>query len=209
MVHVTHHTRIMSLILGALLREVETNLSAQDIANALPSREIVRKSLHETAAEIVTLVRMKSSGVKNHFACDRANKRGAHHMIKHVSFCDLTNERLVACELDSDACVSPNEKVAAAIDLVVNNLDLSRPSESKLIINGFSANEGGGKAGVGLERDLSSLDTLDPPSSFGVARCLHGHSLSFKSPVEKEFMLGSVIKRTVLHILRVPCVLEQ
>ena len=57
-------TRMLGLILGAFLGEVQTNVSAKEIASTLPSRTIARKLLHEKAVEVLTLVRMNSSGVK-------------------------------------------------------------------------------------------------------------------------------------------------
>ena len=63
--------------LGVFLGEVQTNVSAQEIANTLTSRTTARKLLHKIAAEVLTLARMNSSGVKTFFACDVANKRGA------------------------------------------------------------------------------------------------------------------------------------
>ena len=91
-------------------------------------------------------------------------------MIKHSSFYDLTNERLVTCELDSDACFGTNEKVAAAICLSMKNLDPPRPSEPKRITNGLHAVAGGGRTRVAFAHDVRSLDRLAPQSSFfGVA----------------------------------------
>ena len=75
-VSVTCCTRMMSLILGAFLGEVQKNVSPQEIVNTLPSRAIVRKLLHETEVEVLILARMNSSDVKMNFSCDGANKRG-------------------------------------------------------------------------------------------------------------------------------------
>ena len=67
----------------------------------------------------------------------------------------------------------------------MEKLDPLRPSEPKRITNALSADVGVGRIGVGLARDLRSLDRLAPPSSFfGVTSYLHGHNLYFKSPVE-------------------------
>ena len=66
-------------------------------------------------------------------------------MIKHVSFYDLSTERLVTYEIDSDAYVGTNEKVAAVIDLRMKKLYLPRPTEPKLIINGLSTDSGRGR----------------------------------------------------------------
>ena len=40
------------------------NVSAQEIVNALPSRTIARKLLHETVVEVLTLVKIHLSGAK-------------------------------------------------------------------------------------------------------------------------------------------------
>ena len=108
MASATCYTRIMILILGAFLGEVQMNVSAQEIVNPLPSCTTARKLLHETAVDVLTLVMIILSGTKTYFTCDEANKRGACHMIKHNFFYDLSNDHLVTWELDSDACVGTN-----------------------------------------------------------------------------------------------------
>ena len=55
-------------------------------------------------------------------------------MIKHISFYGLINEHLVTYELDRDACVGTNEKVAAAIDLSTKKLNPPSPSGPTRII---------------------------------------------------------------------------
>ena len=65
MVSVTYCTRMISLILGTFLGEIQINSSAQEIVKTLPYRTTVIKLLHETAAEALNLARMHSSGVKH------------------------------------------------------------------------------------------------------------------------------------------------
>ena len=73
----------------------------------------------------------------------------------------------------------------------------------------MSTDAGGGGTDEGLARDLRALNRLSPPSFFfGVTCCLHGHSLAFKSPVDKHFLLGGVSKRTVLQLLHAAYALE-
>ena len=64
MASATCYTRIMILILGEFLGESQINISVQEIVNTLLSRATVRKLLHETSAEVLSLVRMNSFGVK-------------------------------------------------------------------------------------------------------------------------------------------------
>ena len=153
-----------------ILEEIQMSVSAKEIVSTLHSRATVHESFHEIAAEILTPERINSSDIKTYFAYDGSNNRGAHHMIKHVSFYDLTNECFLACEFHGDICVGTNEKVSAEINLITKKLDPSRPSEPKRIINGLSADAGRGRSGVGLARDLRLLDRLAPASYFfGVA----------------------------------------
>ena len=64
MISVACFTRMMGLILGDFLGEVQMNVSAQEIVNTSPFRTTVRKFLHETATKVLTLMRINSSGVK-------------------------------------------------------------------------------------------------------------------------------------------------
>ena len=71
----------------------------------------MRELLHETEAETLVFVLHDSLGMKLYFACDIANKRGACNMIKHVSFYDIAKDKLITCELDSNACIGTNQKM--------------------------------------------------------------------------------------------------
>ena len=68
-------------------------------------------------------------------------------------------------------------------------------------MNGLSSYTGSGSAGDGLERYFIVLNRLYPIMRFLGASCFfHEHSLAFKSPVEKHFMLGGMKKRTLLQL---------
>ena len=210
MVSIVCFTRIITLTSGAFSGEARIQVTAKELANTLPCRSTMCELLHATAEEILSIARESSSSAKTYFACDAANKKGTHHMIKHISYCDTVNEKLIACELDSDACVGTNEKVAIAIDISMKKLDPEDASLPKRVMHGLSTDAGGGGTGEGLARDLRNHDRLVPESSFfGVTCCLHGHSLAFKSPVEKHFLLGGVTKRTVSQLLHAAHALEQ
>ena len=61
--------------------------------------------LQKTVEDTLVLVCHDSLGVNLYFPCDEVNKRGTYHMIKHISFYDIEKDKLIACELDSDACM--------------------------------------------------------------------------------------------------------
>ena len=93
-------------------------------------------------------------------------------------------------------------KTTEAIDTITRNLDPYNPVEKNIIMHSLSTHTGGDNTGDCLARDLRESSLLSPmPRFLGVACCLHGHSLDFKSLAEKCFMLGGMKKRTLLQPL--------
>ena len=68
----------------------------------------MRDLLQEKETETLVFVRYDSLNAKIYFSCDSANKIGAHHMIKCISFYDTKKDKLFTYELDSDFCVVTN-----------------------------------------------------------------------------------------------------
>lgn len=83
-------------------------------------------------------------------------------MVKFISFCDLKRDALVACKLDTDDCVSSNEKIAEVIDISMRKMDSNDSSSPKRILNGASTDAGGSGAGNGLAQDLRAHERLAP-----------------------------------------------
>ena len=108
---------------------------------------------------------------------------------------------MVTYELDSDTCVGSNRKTAKAIGISIRKLDSYDESILKRIIHGVSVDASGGGTDNRLAYELRACSRLVPENGFfSVTCCLHSHSLTFKLPVEKYFLLGSVSKRTLLQL---------
>jgi len=144
-------------------------------------------------------VREKCRESKVFFAGDAANKKKLHHVIKYITLFDLENNTLLTCELDSDSCVGTDEKTASALDISLHKIDSTAPNAPKTRLHGITTDAGGGGTGFGLERELHAIDRL-APDRLVVTCCLHAHSLSFKTPVEKSMLLGGNKKRTLLQL---------
>ena len=72
-------------------------------------------------------------------------------------------------------------------------------NNNKLNPNRLSTNARGGGTSISYTRELEAqFRTVAQELFFCVTCYLHGHSLVFKSPVEKYFLLRGIKKRTVL-----------
>ena len=99
-------------------------------------------------------------------------------------------------------------KTAEDIDMSMMKLDPCDPEVKNRATRGLSTNAGSGGARDRLVRYLRVLSRLSPIMRFLIKTCcLHGHSLFFKRPVEKCFMLGGV-KINLLQLLHAVNVLE-
>ena len=120
-------------------------------------------------------------------------------MIKYISFFDKKGEKVVTFELYSDTCMGSNRKTAEAIDISMRKLDSYDESIPKRIMHSVSTDAGGGGTGDGLACELRACSRLAPENEFfSVTCCLHGYSLTFKSSIEKYFLLGGVSTRILL-----------
>ena len=92
---------------------------------------------------------------------------------------------MIACELDSDACIGTNQKAAEAIDTIMMKMDPCNPVVANRIMHGSPNVAGHGGSGDRFARDLRALIRLSPIMRFLGETCyLHGHGLAFKSPLE-------------------------
>lgn len=78
------YQRLLTTIIGSVFSL--TNIPAEDIVANTPSTTSIKNLLHETAAEILVLIQKKAKGSKIYFACNTANKKKVHHMIKYITF---------------------------------------------------------------------------------------------------------------------------
>jgi len=106
----------------------------------------------------------------------------------------------VTQQLDCDGCEGTDKRTAEAIDVSLKKIDPVNGPKTKL--NGLSTDAGGGRTSFRCSRELNAISrTMSSAEYFTVTCCLHAHSLSFKCPVEKLFLLGGLKKRTLLQML--------
>lgn len=124
-----------------------------------------------------------------------------HHMIKYISFWSLSDNKLISYQLDSDGSEGTDKKTAEAINISLKKIDPLN-EEPKTKLHGLSTDAGGGGTVLGCANELVGVTRIIPIDDFiCLTCCLHAHSLTFKSPVEKFFLLGGIKKRTLLYML--------
>ena len=190
-------TRVFTCVLSMFLLDIGLGKYVEQVTNIEPCEHAVRDLIVETVADVLYLICRKIVNAKVFISCDGANK-GLHIMIKKISFWYFKDNNLITYNLDSDTCVGTDRKVAEAIDFSLKKVD---PIGSKITFNSGTTDAGGGGTSLRLARDLKAVGRIINEFFFSLTCCLHGHSLSFFSPVKKYFLLCKLSNRTVLQLL--------
>ena len=193
-------TRIFTCIIASFLIEIDRKFENEQIPFFLPGETVLAELLETTAAECLSVMRMKCRDSLIHFACDGSNKKGTHHMIKSVSFYHWAQQKFYTFQLDCDATGGKNNETAKGINSSFKKLDFTDGTKEKMY--SLSSDLGGGGTGKGLQSSLEGYGRLKDPQLFRtVTCCLHALSLTFASPIEKFFLLGGLHNRTMLQML--------
>jgi len=154
------------------------------------------------------------SGKKTHIACDKGNKKGVGHFVKHLSWWDPRQQdangllRAQTQLLDIDASRGTSVLCAEAIKASMNKLKLNDDDDTHKLY-GQCTDSGGGGALDSLADEMRELGLLSMHNHL-VANCtIHALQLQLRNAVHATFGAGGLDKVNAMQLLHSVCALQE
>ena len=173
-----------------------SKFNINEFATAFPSDGYLRNIMMDQAGnDLMSLgQKIKRNNVPVCVACDKGNKKGVGHFVKHLCWFDFSTMRVHKQMLDMDASDGTSEDCALAIKHSLFKLG------GDILLNGQCTDSGGGGVLEGLSSKLLELALCD--SDYLVAACsIHALQLQLSNAVKKVIGHGGLDKRNALQML--------
>jgi len=165
-------------------------------AQAFPSDAHLRTMMHSQAGrDMLSLGKeFQDNAVPIYLSCDKGNKGGVGHFVKHLSWFDFDNMVVKKQLLDLDGSDGASEACAFAIKHSL--LKLGHDQQ----LSGQTTDSGGGGVLEGLADELAKLNLCT--ENYIVAACsIHGLQMQLSNAVEQVIGKGGLEQRNALQML--------
>ena len=168
-------------------------------AKSFPSDNTLRKYTLLTASRDTMLLGHELRDDKIYMACDKGNKKGIGHFVKHISrwIPGKVDKRL----LDIDASGGTSVECAAGIQASMNKLKANADDDTHQLY-GTGTDSGGGGTLESLFQEMDALGICAPEEEHLISNCgTHAVQLQLKNAVTAALGEGSLEKINAMQLL--------
>jgi len=144
---------------------------------------------------------------KLHMACDKGNKKGIGHLVKHIAswIPGMAMRRLLCI----DASSGTSRDCAMGIRSSMNKLKIQDNDDTHLLF-GMSTDSGGGGTLEKLHKEMEPLRICGPTEEYLVANCcIHSVQVQLSNAVKNALGEGALHKVNAMQLLHSVCRLQE
>ena len=204
---------LFPLIVLAFLHDTgifENGVPADTHPRCFPSDAALRKHVITQAVRDTTTLGKMLLNVPMYIACDKGNKRGISHFVKHLCWWCRIAGQVRAQALDIDASGGTTQECADAIEASMNKLKAVAGAATHLLA-GQGTDSGGGGVLDGLADALQAkINLCVDVNDYLVANCcIHALQLQLRNAVVAVFGEGGLDKTNMMQMLHSVCDLQE